>query len=124
MRLYCYLQIKPLDEIKFTSTKSSEFRANGYLAFEADSHSDTFLMEQGKQLVQEASDIFLEIDANENENIGKLSLFFEYLRKSELTVTYSLEGNHERIEKMLRFIRAERTEDISAYFKSKSSTSR
>ncbi len=124
MKLYCYLQIKPLNQIEFTSKSSDDFRKLDYLIFEADNHSNAFLMQQGKQLIQEALEIFIEIDADPQEDLGKLNLIFESLRKSQIRTEYHLKGKHNTLEKMLKFIKAHQVESVHSHLISKGSASK
>ena len=124
MMLFCYIQIKPLDQIGFAGELNNLFKTNDYLIFEADNHSDSYLMEQGKVLLSQASEIIFHFDVVENVSLGNLKQLFEALRKTRLKATYQLDGVHPQLVKMLHFIKAERSIDLKDYLNSKASASK
>ena len=106
------------EEIKFEGGYSDLFRQNGFLIFEADNHSDGYLMEQGKVLIEQSNTLLLHIEGSAKEDLGNLKLLFEQLRKHKIEFLYQIEGRHKKLEQMLNFLKTGRKVELGSYFKS------
>lgn len=109
MTLYLYLQIKPLQRILFTSPLAGWLKneAPEVIVFEADNHSDDFLMNKGKAFIDQADHLVLHLDLIGTEPPGSLSMLLEHIRKSKKTVRCFVEGEHQLLHKMLSLMHIE-----------------
>lgn len=109
MTLYFYLQIKPVRDILFASPLKDwlQKEVSKLVHFEADNHSDTFLIKKGQEFIQQAETIILHFDVRNDESIGQIGKLLEEMRKSGKTAKCFIEGKHEILSKMLRVIGVE-----------------
>lgn len=113
-----------MSEISFTGTLNELFRKEGYLIFESDNHSDSYLMEQGKALIDEAEQVIIHFESLENESLGQLKMLLEAVRKSAAPSIYQLDGEHNQLEKMLKFMRWEKVDALTDQLSSNPSASK
>ena len=113
-----------MSEISFTGTLNELFRKEGYLVFEADNHSDSYLMEQGKALIDEAEQVIIHFESLENESLGQLKMLLEAVRKLAAPSIYQLDGKHDQLEKMLKFMKWEKVDALTDQLSSNPSASK
>ena len=118
MNLFCFIQVQPVHKIVYKGNMNDFFKRKSFLVFEADNHSDPYLMEQGKALIEKSNTIVLHIDAMPSENLGNLKMLFEALRKVEVKIFYQMEYTHPKLMKILSFIKAKEVEDLKNHFNS------
>lgn len=124
MKLLCHIQVKTISEISFTGPLNDLFRKSGYLVFEADNHSDGYLMEQGKALIDQVEEVCIHFECAEDASIGQIKMLLETLRKSSKRSFYQLDGKHEQLEKMMKFIKAEKVVTLADQLSSNPSASK
>ena len=107
MTLFCYFQIKPQENIKFTLEERNDLmRLSPDLNLvEADNWSDPFMLQQISKWIAEAKATYILFDIEEQEKIGGLSKVLESLRKKKPRLIF-IKGHHSRLEKMLKMIDA------------------
>ncbi len=107
MILYLYLQIKPLQTVKFSSDFSEELRALGLdiIQVDLDSHSASFTVSKSTELIAHADKLILHLDVDGNEDIGTMTPVFEKLRRFNQLALCLQEGQHESLEKMMKLLK-------------------
>ncbi|OEK06235.1 hypothetical protein [Roseivirga misakiensis] len=108
MILYLYLQIKPIDQINFTSPLGTWIKDNfkDLLIAELDNHSESYLTSQALPLIPKADKIVLHIEASDKEELGSLKVLFEGLRKSKTSIDCIIHGKHTLLDKLLKMLAA------------------
>jgi len=124
VKLFCHIQVKPVNKISFSGPLNDQFRKSGYLVFEADNHSDSYLMEQGKQLIDEAETILIHFECTDAESLGQIKSLLEKLRKAKTSFVYQLDGQHDTLDNMLKFLKAGKLENLFTHLSSNSSASK
>lgn len=107
MILYLYLQVKPLQEVKFSSAFSEELNAQGLdiTKVDLDSHSEPFTVSMSIELIAHAEKLILHLDIAQKEDLGAIKPVFEKLRHFNSMVLCLQEGEHNGIEKMLKMLK-------------------
>ena len=82
MKLILHLQIKALLNIQFSGelVKQLKMEFPEAILFEADSHSDPMLIQQGLQFLKEAAKVVLILESEVGESPSKVSPLIEKLR--------------------------------------------
>ncbi|WP_268122305.1 hypothetical protein [Roseivirga pacifica] len=106
MKLYCYLQLKPIEQVKFVSPIGEQIKAidPSIIQFEADNQSDLYHLKRGVEFIEESSMVLLHLDALPNEKIGPLSKLLETIRRHKKPVSVIWEGNHEMLTKTISML--------------------
>ncbi|MBO3700246.1 hypothetical protein [Roseivirga sp. E12] len=105
MILYLYLQIKPLQNIKFGSdlTKALGNFSSEITSIDLDSHSESFVITKAIEVIPIVEKLVLHLDVTDDEpSIGNISMVFETLRRSRRPLICIIEGNHPNIDKILK----------------------
>lgn len=78
------------------------------LIFEADSHSEPFVISQGVSFLKEAEKVVLFLDSDENEKLGACAPLIEkVLRDKTITPFILIQGEHAMFEKMAKMMKKE-----------------
>ncbi|MCO6358327.1 hypothetical protein [Roseivirga pacifica] len=106
MKLYCYLQLKPIKQVKFVSPIGEQIKAidPSIIQFEADNQSDLYHLKRGVEFIEESSIVLLHLDALPNEKIGPLSKLLETIRRHKKSVCVIWEGEHEMLTKTISML--------------------
>jgi len=125
MKLFIYLQVKPINQIAFSSALALGLKKEipELVLFEADQQSDNFQVKIGKDLIKEADSIFTLIETLQEENISQLSQLFEELRKFNRNLLILHKGENKAIETMIKITGAqtlaeESIKEIKAFYHS------
>ena len=107
MKLYCYLQLKPIEQIAFSSSISEGIKSidPSIIQFEADNQSDLYHIKRGTEFIQESSLILLHLDAESGENIGPLNKLLEAIRKYKKPLFVIWEGEHEALARSIKMLK-------------------
>ena len=106
MDLFIYLQIAPIEAIRFAHplqkwVKSSYTDA---FLFDADNYSEGIVIEFGKESIEKATNICVLIDAMPDQKLGGITALIERLVRSKgKSLSIFLNGENALIEKMLSF---------------------
>lgn len=108
MTLFIHLQIKPIAQIQFRNEwvemMKTEFPEA--LIFEADAHSEPFVISQGVSFLKEAEKVVLCLDSNQNEKLGSCAPLIEkVLRNKAITPFILMQGEHLMFEKMAKMMK-------------------
>tara|TARA_R110001592_G_scaffold77488_1_gene233269 strand:- start:853 stop:1242 length:390 start_codon:yes stop_codon:yes gene_type:complete len=108
MTLFIHLQIKPIAQIQFRNEwvemMKTEFPEA--LIFEADSHSEPFVISQGISFLKEAEKVVLFLDSNQNEKLGACAPLIEkVLRNKAIAPLILMLGEHLMFEKMAKMMK-------------------
>lgn len=106
MKLYCYLQLKPIEQVKFVSPIGEQIKAidPSIIQFEADNQSDLYHLKRGVEFIEESSLVLLHIDVLPNEKIGPLSKLLETIRRHKKPVSVIWEGEHDMLTKTISML--------------------
>ncbi|WP_422354795.1 hypothetical protein [Roseivirga pacifica] len=106
MKLYCYLQLKPIEQVKFVSSIGEQIKAidPSIIQFEADNQSDLYHLKRGVEFIEESSLVLLHIDVLPNEKIGPLSKLLETIRRHKKPVSVIWEGEHDMLTKTISML--------------------
>ena len=106
MKLYCYLQLKPIQQVKFVSPIGEQIKAidPSIIQFEADNQSDLYHLKRGVEFIEESSMVLLHIDVLPNEKIGPLSKLLETIRRHRKPVSVIWEGEHDMLSKTISML--------------------
>ena len=110
MKLILHLQIKALLNIQFSGelVKQLKMEFPEAILFEADSHSDPMLIQQGLQFLKEAAKVVLILESEEGESPSKVSPLIEkVVRHTSLTPLIIVKGENQMLKKMLRLSKKE-----------------
>jgi len=78
------------------------------LIFEADSHSEPFVISQGVSFLKEAEEVVLFLDSDENEKLGACAPLIEkVLRDKTITPFILIQGENKMFEKMAKMMKKE-----------------
>ncbi|KOF01575.1 hypothetical protein OB69_17075 [Roseivirga seohaensis subsp. aquiponti] len=107
MTLFIHLQIKPIEQIQFSNEwmgiMKTEFPEA--LIFEADSHSEPFVIGQGVSFLKEAKKVVMFLDSNPNEKLGTCAPLIEkVLRDKAVTPFILMQGQNAMFEKMAKMM--------------------
>ena len=94
MILFCYFQIKPIEQIAFSFPEKdalSEIDA-AFNFVEADSKSEPFLVQEIAKMIAESEQVICFFDVVESEGLGALSKAIEALRKSKTNQLFFVNG--------------------------------
>ena len=110
MTLFIHLQIKPIAQIQFRNEwvemMKTEFPEA--LIFEADSHSEPFVISQGVSFLKEAEKVVLCLDSNQNEKLGSCAPLIEKVfRNKAITPFILIQGENAMFEKMAKMMKKE-----------------
>ncbi|KYG81108.1 hypothetical protein EV198_3003 [Roseivirga ehrenbergii] len=110
MTLFIHLQIKPIEQIQFSNEwvgiMKTEFP--DALIFEADSHSEPFVISQGVSFLKEAEKVVLFLDSDENEKLGACAPLIEkVLRDKAIAPFILIQGQNVMFEKMAKMMKKE-----------------
>jgi len=110
MTLFIHLQIKPIAQIQFRNGWVEMMKAEfpEALIFEADSHSEPFVISQGVSFLQKAEKVVLFLDSIPNEKLGACTPLVEkVLRDKTITPFILIQGEHAMFEKMAKMMKKE-----------------
>lgn len=102
--LYLYLQVKSIPEIQFTTPLRSFLKEKQVLVFEADNHSDPYLINQSVGFIQDHDPIIIHLEVVKEESLGSLNKLFEALRKSNAQIHSFISGEHPSITLMFKHL--------------------
>ncbi|WP_323758248.1 hypothetical protein [Roseivirga sp.] len=110
MTLFIHLQIKPIAQIQFRNEwvemMKTEFPEA--LIFEADSHSEPFVISQGVSFLKEAEKVVLCLDSNQNEKLGSCAPLIEKVFRNKAIAPFILiQGENAMFEKMAKMMKKE-----------------
>lgn len=110
MTLFIHLQIKPIEQIQFSNEwvgiMKTEFP--DALIFEADSHSEPFVIGQGVSFLQEAKKVVLFLDCHQNEKLGSCAPLIEKVLRNKVIAPFILiKEEHLMFEKMAKMMKKE-----------------
>ncbi|PIQ46848.1 MAG: hypothetical protein COW03_18250 [Cytophagales bacterium CG12_big_fil_rev_8_21_14_0_65_40_12] len=104
MKLILHLQIKALLNIKFSSelVKQLKIEFPEAILFEADSHSEPFLIQQGLQFLKEATKVVLILESEAGESPSKVAPLIEkVIRHTSLNAMVLINGENHVLKKMM-----------------------
>ena len=107
MILFCYFQIKPIEQIAFSFPEKdalSEIDA-AFNLVEADSKSEPFLVHEIAKMIAESEQVICFFDVVESEGLGTLSKAIEALRKSKADQLFFVKGANSKLEKVLKMLK-------------------
>lgn len=107
MILFCYFQAKPMEQIAFSfpwKEVLSELEADFHVV-EADGQSEAFLIQEIARMITESEETICFFDVMDAENLGALSKAIEALRKNKASQLFILNGENERLEKVLKMLK-------------------
>lgn len=110
MKLILHLQIKALLNIQFSSelVKQLKIEFPKAILFEADSHSEPFLIQQGLQFLKEATKVVLILESEAGESPNKVAPLIEkVVRYKSLTPVIIVKGENQILKKMLSLSKKE-----------------
>ena len=110
MTLFIHLQIKPIEQIQFRNEWVEMMKTEfpDALIFEADSHSEPFVISQGTSFLKEAEKVVLCLDSNQNEKLGSCAPLIEkVLRNKAIAPFILIQGEHLMFEKMAKMMKKE-----------------
>ncbi len=118
MTVFCYLQVKSIQNIKFEFEGKKDLVnfLPDLLILEADNHSEAFTIQQSAELLKKGDNIVTFIEVEKDEKIGSLAKIFEALRKNNKTKIL-VTGQNMMLEKLAKmfpkeFQRISSNEDI------------
>jgi len=118
MTVFCYLQVKSIQNIKFEFEGKKDLVnfLPDLLILEADNHSEAFTIQQSAELLKKGDNIVTFIEVEKDEKIGSLAKIFEALRKNNKTKIL-VTGQNIMLEKLAKmfpkeFQRISSNEDI------------
>lgn len=82
----------------------SELEADFHVV-EADNQSEVFLIQEIASLITESEKTICFFDVIDTENLGALSKAIEALRKNKTSQLFILNGENERLEKVLKMLK-------------------
>jgi hypothetical protein len=104
MKLILHLQIKALLNIQFSNelVKQLKIEFPEAILFEADSHSEPFLIQQGLQFLKEATKVVLILESEAGESPSKVAPLIEkVVRHKSMTPLIIIQGENQVLKKML-----------------------
>jgi hypothetical protein len=104
MKLILHLQIKALLNIQFSGelVKALKIEFPEAILFEADSHSDPMLIQQGLQFLKESDKVVLILESEVGESPSKVAPLIEQaIRHKSLTPIIISKGENQILKKML-----------------------
>jgi hypothetical protein len=104
MNLILHLQIKALLNIQFSNelVKQLKIEFPEAILFEADSHSEPFLIQQGLQFLKEATKVVLILECEASESPSKVAPLIEkVIRHKSLNSMILINGENQMLKKML-----------------------
>ncbi|WP_421978114.1 hypothetical protein [Roseivirga seohaensis] len=113
MTLFIHLQIKPIEQIQFSNEWMEMMKTEfpDALVFEADSHSEPFVIGQGVSFLQEAKKVVLFLDCHQNEKLGSCAPLIEkVLRDKTIAPFILIQGEHAMFEKMAKMMKKQFSE--------------
>ena len=115
MKLYCYLQLKPIEQVKFVSSIGEQIKAidPSIIQFEADNQSDLYHLKRGVEFIEESSMVLLHLDALPNEKIGPLSKLLETIRRHKKPISVIWEGEHDMLTKTISMLNPKKEYQIN-----------
>jgi hypothetical protein len=116
MDLLIYLQVAPIQEIRFVHPMGKWVKTNctGSLHFDADNHSNGIVIDFGKESIEKATNICVLIEAIPDQKLGGLTTLVEKLvRSKQKRITFFFNGNHTALEKMVSFSKAQIHKDLT-----------
>lgn len=119
MTLILHLQIKKLLNIQFSSNLVTQLKIEfpEALLFEADSHSEPLLIQQGQQFLKEATKVVLILKCEASESPSKVSPLIEkVVRNKALDSMVLINGENQILKKMLSQSKREALEFESIEF--------
>lgn len=104
MILRLYLQVKPLQGVRFGSelTESLQHLSPAFTSIDLDSHSEPFVVTKATEVIPKAEKLILHLDLVEDEPIGNIGTIFETLRRNQQPLLCIKKGNHVGINKILK----------------------
>lgn len=106
MDLFIYLQIAPIESIRFEHPIANWVKTNykDTILFDADNHSEALIIAYGKDMIEKANSICVLIDATPNLKLGGITTLIEKLvRSKKKHQAVFLNGENNSTEKMLSF---------------------
>jgi len=121
MTLYIYLQVKPIQQISFSSPLSEWLTTYDptIVMAEVDNHSEAFLVSKCVPLIEKADQIILHMEAHEEEILGALKSIFERFRKLKKPILSITQGDHQGLVSMLKLMKID-SNNVSDLAKAKS----
>lgn len=116
MDLLIYLQVAPIQAIRFAHPLEKWVKNNYVNAFhfDADNHSDGIVIEFGKESIEKATNICVLIEAMPNQKLGGITALIERLvRSKQKRIVFFLNGNNTSLEKMISFSKTPIHKDLS-----------
>lgn len=104
MNLILHLQIKALLNIQFSNelVKQLKMEFPEAILFEADSHSEPFLIQQGLQFLKDSDKVVLILESESGESPSKVApLIEQVIRQKSLTPMIIVKGENQMLKKML-----------------------
>lgn len=104
MKLILHLQIKALLNIQFSGelVKALKIEFPEAILFEADSHSEPFLIQQGLQFLKDSDKVVLILESESGESPSKVApLIEQVIRQKSLTPMIIVKGENQMLKKML-----------------------
>ena len=106
MTLYLFLQIKPVKDILFCSPLVSQFKEEipDLMVFEADNHSDDFLLSKGQEFISCAERFILHFDVVEGEHPGRLANLLKSISNAKKSVKCFVYGENQPLNNILKLM--------------------
>uniref|UniRef100_UPI00404734DB hypothetical protein n=2 Tax=Roseivirga sp. TaxID=1964215 RepID=UPI00404734DB len=104
MNLILHLQIKALLNIQFSNelVKQLKIEFPEAILFEADSHSEPFLIQQGLQFLKDSDKVVLILECEANESPSKAAPLIEkVIRHKSYNSMVLINGENQMLKKML-----------------------
>jgi len=108
MHLVLYIQVKPAQEIRFGNPFSKQAHSEHIQFYDADNHSDEWIIQHQTQVIDTADKITLILDVLPEFPLGQLTRLLEkLLRKKNPSLNVFFHGQHQVINNMLRLSKKE-----------------
>lgn len=107
MKLLLYLQIKPIESIRYSNPVVNELKEafKELVVFEADQNSDIQQIQIGKELLSKAERVVVYFDTYPDLNLSGLAELFEVMRKLDIPILIQHEGEHQTVSTMLKILK-------------------
>ena len=107
MKLLLYLQIKPIESIRYSNPVVNQLKEalKKLVIFEADQNSDLQQILIGKELLSKAERVAVYFDTYPDLKISGLAELFEVMRKLDIPILIQHEGEHQTVHNMLKILK-------------------
>ncbi len=104
MDLFIYLQVAPIEKIRFTHSIQNwvkKYYPNA-LCFDADNHSDDLVIGYGSEQIENAEEIVVLIESEPDQKLGGVITLVEKLIRKKKGPIIFFNGEHPMLEKVIR----------------------